>query len=324
MTRSQTQGSDDRARAAGAGRRALVTGATGFVGGHLVRHLADAGWDVHVVLRARSARERIPRSPTIHGFDGSTESMVQVVATAAPDVVFHLASLFVAEHRTADVTALVESNVLLGSQLAEAMRVSGCTRLVNTGTVWQHYEDQDYNPSDLYAATKQAYVDVLRYFVEAAGLRVVTLELCESYGPDDPRPKLMSALRRAAVEGAPLTLTDGRQRLDLVHVRDSARAFVRAAERLLSGDARGHERYVVRTGVPVSIQELVALFGKVAGRELDARWNARSYRAREVMRPWSGGETLPGWRPEIELEDGLRELVAQPSPSARGTPGRRR
>jgi nucleoside-diphosphate-sugar epimerase len=295
------------------GRRALVTGATGFVGSHLVRHLADAGWEVHAVLRPGSSRDRLGGRATGHAYDGTTETLVDVVGEAAPDVVFHLASLFIAEHKTAEVTPLVESNVLFGVQLAEAMRVHGRTRLVNTGTVWQHYEDEAYNPSDLYAATKQAYLDVLRYFEEAAGLRVVTLEICDSYGPDDPRPKLMSALRRAAVDGSRLTLTDGLQRLDLVHVADIARAFELAAERLLSGAVRGHERYVVRTGAPVSVRELVALFEKVAGRKLAAEWGVRSYRAREVMRPWPGGDTLPGWRPEIDLDQGIRELLAQPA-----------
>jgi nucleoside-diphosphate-sugar epimerase len=299
------------------GLRALVTGATGFIGSHLVRRLAASGWEVHAVLRGRSAPDRIPASVRAHRFDGTTEGMVELVGTVAPDVVFHLASLFIAEHKTADVTPLIESNLLFGTQLAEAMRVQGRTRLVNTGTVWQSYQDEHYNPSDLYAATKQAYEDVLRYFEEAAGLGVITLKICDSYGPDDPRPKLMGALRRAALEGVRLSLTDGRQELDLVHVDDIARAFEVAAERLLDGRVRRHERYVVRSGAPVSIRELVQLFEKAAGRPLEADWGARAYRAREVMRPPAGGETLPGWTPTIELEQGIRGLLGQPAAPVR-------
>jgi nucleoside-diphosphate-sugar epimerase len=293
-------------------RRALVTGASGFVGCHLARHLLAAGWQVHVLLRERSAPQRLPAGATPHRHDGTTEGLASIVADAAPDVVFHLASLFIAEHKTADVTALVESNVLLGAQLAEAMRVHGRTRLVNTGTAWQHYRGADYHPADLYAATKQAYADVLRYFVEAAGLRVVTLELFETYGPDDPRPKLMSALRRAALEGGRIGLTEGAQRLDFVHVADVARAYEVAAERLLADRVAAHERWMVRSGKPVSVRELVGLIEAAAGRPLDAEWGARPYRAREVMEPWTGGETLPEWWPAIPLEQGIRELLGAP------------
>lgn len=296
---------------AGRGRRALITGATGFVGGALARHLAARGWDVHALVRpvapAGSAPRPTPNS-TVHVHDGTTEGLVAIVGEARPDVVFHLASLFIAEHRVDQVEPLVRSNLLLGVQIAEAMRAHDRRALVNTGTAWQHYQGAEYDPTSLYAATKQALLDLLRFYQEAAGLRVVTLELYESYGPDDPRPKLMSALLRAARGGERVGLTDERQQLDLVHVRDIARAYEVAAERLLAGVAAADERWAVRTGQPRSVRDLVELVGRAVGVPLEAAWGVRSYRAREVMSP-PERPVLPGWRPEIALDAGIRELV---------------
>ena len=283
------------------------------MGSHLARYLNVAGWEVHALARGGS-RGVGPPAAVLHTHDGSTGGMVGIVGAARPDVVFHLASTFVAEHSTEDVAALVESNLLLGTQLAEAMRVHGRTLLVNTGTAWQHYGDEAYNPVCLYAATKQAYVDVLRFFEEAAGLRVITLEIFDSYGPADPRPKLMGALSRVAREGGRLSLNEGGQQLELVHVRDIARAYERAGERLLAGEVRGHECYALRSAEPRTVREVVEFFGRVAGRPLDADWGARKYRAREVLRPWAGGQNLPGWHPKISLEEGIRELVAEAPP----------
>lgn len=288
-------------------RRALITGATGFVGSHLARHLAELGWELHVLVRAGGA---VPARPlgAAHVHDGTTEGMTRIVGEARPDVVFHLASLFVAEHRPDQVTALVESNLLLGAQLAEAMRANGATLLVNTATAWLHYGGEEYDPTNLYAATKQAYLDLLRFYERAAGLRVITLELYESYGPADPRPKLMTALIKAARQGGSLALNDGKQRLDLVHVRDVARAYQRAAERLLAGEAAAGERWAVRTGHPRSVREIVEMVGRAAGMPLDAEWGVRPYRARELMEP-PERPTLPGWRAEIPLDVGIRELL---------------
>ena len=280
------------------------------MGSHLARHLAESGWDVHALVRPGSATADLVGTPHVH--DGTTEAMLAIVAASRPDVVFHLASQFVAEHRTDQVAELVESNLLLGLQLAEAMRAARCTRLVNTGTAWQHYQGEDYHPVNLYAATKEAYHDLLRFYEEAAGLRVITLELYESYGPGDPRPKLMTALVRAArgpTGGVRLALTDGAQRLDLVHVRDIARAYGRAAERLLDGEVSGSERWAVRSGQPRSVREVVEMVGRAAGRPLEAEWGVRPYRARELMEP-PERPILPGWRAEIALEAGIPELLA--------------
>jgi nucleoside-diphosphate-sugar epimerase len=263
---------------------------------------------VHAVVRPGSSTAGLVGAPHVH--DGTTEGMLAIVQASRPDVVFHLASLFVAEHRTDQVAQLVESNLLLGLQLAEAMRAAGRVRLVNTGTAWQHYQGDDYLPVNLYAATKEAYLDLLRFYEESAGMRVVTLELYESYGPGDPRPKLMTALVRAAREprGGSLALTDGTQRLDLVHVRDIARAYARAAERLLSGEVSGSERWAVRSGQPRSVREVVEMVGRTAGKPLAAEWGVRPYRAREVMEP-PERPILPGWRAEIALDAGIRELL---------------
>ena len=156
---------------------ALVTGATGFVGSHLVRRLVRDGWQVHILGREGS---RLPDAAEFthvinHIHDGSTEGMVRCVTQAKPDVVFHLASLFLSQHTTKDVESLIASNVLFGNQLLEAMKVIEVSCIINTGTSWQHYNNEDYNPVCLYAATKQAFESILDYYVQACSIKAITV-----------------------------------------------------------------------------------------------------------------------------------------------------
>jgi nucleoside-diphosphate-sugar epimerase len=287
----------------------LLTGATGFIGGHLVRRLVERGEPVHVVARARSdlsvlddVRERL----VVHVHDGTMDGMRRLVGEAAPACVLHLASLFISEHKTADVEPLIESNMMFGAQLLEAMALAGCTRIVNAGTAWQHYHDAPYNPVDLYAATKQAFEDLLQFYVEARDFSAVTLKLFDTYGPGDRRRKLLRVLAEAAQTGKTIDMVEGSQVLDLVHVDDDVDAFLTARDRVMAAESGLHERFGISSGEPMTLRDLVARFEKASGVKINARWGIRPYREREVMTPWSRYARLPGWTPKIGFEEGVK------------------
>ena len=287
-------------------RRAIVTGATGFIGSALTARLLAEGWEVHGLVHDDGLP--VPAGLVAHGIGETVQSVVAAVADAEPDVAFHLASLFLAAHTPEQVEPLIASNVVFGARLLEAMSLAGCTRLVNTGTVWQHFGGADYDPVSLYAATKQAFEDVLAFYVAARGFRAVTLELFDTYGPHDSRPKLFSLLRRAADTGERLEMSAGEQLIDYVYVDDITSAFVTAAERALADPAPGSERFEVRTGQPRRLRDVVATYARVTGRPLTVDWGARPYREREMMAPWTGGLELPGWRATVDLEEGIRRM----------------
>lgn len=284
--------------------RALLTGATGFIGRHLTQHLQQQGWQIAAIARSANVPSGVQR----YNYTGATDDVMRALDDFRPDVVFHLASLFLAQHDPAQVEPLVLSNVLFGTQLLEAMRAAGVRRLVNAGTGWQNFAGDEYLPVNLYAATKQAFADILLYYVEASGIRAVTLKLFDSYGPGDNRRKLLRLLLDALRTGEPLAMSGGEQILDLVHIDDICRAFQRAAELTADSSKPCNSVYAVSGGQRRSLREVVSTLQRVADRPVSVAWGARPYREREVMNPWNG-PTMPGWSPEISLEDGLRKLL---------------
>lgn len=291
--------------------RALITGVAGFVGHRLARRLKAEGWEVHGIVR------RPPGDPAVralaaccsaHFHDGSMDSLTRLVALSRPTVVFHLAARFVAEHRPSDVEPLVRDNILFGTQLLEAMRAAGATRIVNAGSAWQHFNNADYSPVGLFAATKQAFADILQYYVEAHAVQALTLELSDTYGPGDERRRLIPLMLEAEQMQRELSMVRGELPLSFVHVDDAVSAFVVAAARLLANQVTGHEVYAVRSGERLMVRELFAHWERARGTSLRARWGERPYRAREVLDHWTQGTLLPGWEPKISLHDGLRGL----------------
>lgn len=290
-------------------KRALVSGATGYIGSNLVRHLLLQGWDVHVITRPGSdlkVLDAVMSSIVVHQHDATSRGMVELVGKAKPEIVFHLASLFLAQHKSEDIEALISGNLLFSTQLVEAMAVNGVGYLVNTGTSWQHYNNEDYNPVNLYAATKQAFEAVLAYYAEAHGMKITTLALFDTYGPDDPRSKLISLLWKTAITQEPLVMSPGEQMIDLVHIVDVLRAYTLAADALRQ-QCQGHTRYGVSSGMPMRLIDLVSIFQDATQTSLPIRFGGRPYRPREVMVPWTSYEIVPGWHPQIPFEIGIRQ-----------------
>lgn len=288
---------------------ALVTGATGFVGSYLVRRLVRDGWQVHIVIRENSRLpEALEFSHVIcHIHDGTTEGMKHLVGEAAPNVIFHLASLFLAQHEAKDVEPLILSNLLFGSQLLEAMHANGVSQIINTGTSWQHYNNEDYNPVCLYAATKQAFEDILIYYCEATSIKAVTLQLSDTYGPNDPRPKLFHLLAKTAKSQEVLAMSPGEQFIDLVYIDDVIDAYLCAVD-VLETLQKGHQVYAVSSGKLLQLREIISIYENMVGVNLPIDWGKRPYRPREVMIPWNRGKTLKGWCPKVCLADGLRKI----------------
>ena len=293
------------------GKTTLVTGATGFVGSHLTQRLVRDGWTVHALVREGS---RFPAPAGLagvrrHVYDGTLDSIVGAVEEARPCVVFHLASLFIAQHRPGDVDRLVASNILFGAQLLQAMAAAGVTRLVNTGSSWQHFHGPEYEPVNLYAATKQALEDIIRYYGEAHGLRCITLKLFDTYGPEDRRPKLLNLLLEAARTGEAVGLSPGEQIVDMIYVDDVVEAFLVAGRMVEEGRGPACQAFAVSGGERVSVRELVKACEEVLGAPVPVIWGARPYRDREVMVPASFDEGLPGWHPRFSLRQGLSRVM---------------
>lgn len=287
-----------------------MTGATGFIGANLLHELSTSGaYQVFCLQRASSQWDKIeslvPENQR-YTYTDDLKSLTENLEAIRPDVVIHLASFFIAEHKSAQVPDLLNSNVVFPAFLLEAMQVSGCRKLINTGTSWQHFQNQEYNPVSLYAATKEAFESLCTYYVEAHGWQVLNLHLSDSYGPGDTRGKIISTLQRLTQSGESIGLSPGEQLIDLVHIKDIVAAYQSAIH--FVNEINGQKTYAITSGAPLSLKKLVQLCEQVSGRKLQVRFGERPYRQREMMTTWTTGQWLPEWSPQVRLQDGLKEI----------------
>jgi nucleoside-diphosphate-sugar epimerase len=290
-------------------KRAIVSGITGHLGIELARQLRAQGIEIFGLTRQDVAPDHpVLALAHLHRIAGRTQTLIDIFKRIQPEAVFHLAGLSRRNHVSEDVVPFVEANILLGTQILEAMRLSGCGQIVTAGTYLQHFDTDGYRAFNLYAATKQAFEDLLAYYVDACGVTAVRLTLCDIYSEHDRRPKLMTDIVNSWASGVPLHLREARARIDLIHVADAAAAFLQAARLIESAGipAQSLTRYSVSSGRDLTASELVELFERVSGKTLNVvQGNAAPVRN---LTPWRGA-AMPGWVPRISLEDGIVRIL---------------
>lgn len=289
--------------------RILVTGATGFIGTNLTRELRKKN-ELFILGQFEGDPEKLGLPGIVMTDD--IQSLADYIKANEIEGIIHLASLYLTVHTPEQVKDLVLSNVYFGTAVLEAASLAGTVKwFLNTGSIWQNYNVKGpaYNPVNLYAATKQAFIDMAKYYGDVFGIRFCTLKLCDTYGPNDTRKKLFKLFKDFSESGEVLKMSPGEQKIDLIYITDIVAGFTRLAE-LLASDADLGDEYVLTSGRQIPLKELAQIFCEVSGRKLNIEWGGRPYRDREVMVPWRG-TPVPGWTADINIEKGINLFLGE-------------
>lgn len=279
----------------------LVTGSSGFVGTHLCARLRKEHQNVFYLARPHNFTQEL-------GSDGNTfffannniGALMLFLRQNQIEGIIHLASLYLQSHQEKDIPDLIQSNVYLGTAILEAACKAGVKWFINTGTIWQNFNAPDgsdlYCPVNLYAATKQAFMNIAKFYSETTNIRICTLKLCDTYGPNDTRRKIYALFEENARNGELLKMSAGEQKMDILHIDDVVDGFMHLTKMMHNGEELRDE-YVLSSGNQLTLREIAVKYEKEHNVQLNIEWGARPYRTREVMTPYKGN-VLPGWNPQ--------------------------
>lgn len=277
----------------------LVTGSNGFIGSHLCARLRKEH-EVFYLARPHSPMQQPCASGTTFFFENNNiGALSRFMRENQIEGIVHLASCYIQAHKEEEIPNLIQSNVYFGTAVLEAAAKADVKWFINTGTIWQNFNAQEgsdaYCPVNLYAATKQAFMNIAKFYSETSNIRICTLKLCDTYGPNDTRRKIYSLFEEIARTGETLQMSAGEQKLDILHVDDVVEGFVHLAD-MMHNEHDLRDEYVLSSGKQLTLREIAANYEKEHNVHLNIEWGARSYRVREVMKPYKG-IVLPGWSP---------------------------
>ncbi len=310
-----------------AGRSALVTGAGGFIGSHLVAALIERGVSVRALVRYTSRGDR----GALAWLDDGVADDVEVVlgdvrdpesvaaATAGVDVVFHLAAQIAIPYSYVNPRDFFETNVLGSLNVARAALDNGVGRVVHTSTSEVYgtaqtvpiTEEHPLETQSPYAASKLGGDKLMDSFHRSFELPMTVLRPFNTYGPHQSARAVIPTIITQALAGGVLRLGSLDPRRDMTFVTDTAAGFIAAAE----SDAALGRTVQLGTGEDHSIGEIVEMVGEIVGRELEVELDEQRVRPpdSEVMRLISSpalARELMGWEPAVDLRGGLERTVS--------------
>jgi UDP-glucose 4-epimerase len=304
--------------------RALVTGAAGFIGSTLVDRLLADGHSVVSLDNFASGKatnlEHLA-DDAAHDFieaDIVTADLDAILDEQRPEVVFHLAAQIDVRHSVADPQFDASVNVIGTVRLAEAARRAGVRKVVHTSSGGSIYgtppqyptsETLPTDPASPYAAGKVAGEIYLNTFRHLYDLDCSHIAPANVYGPrQDPHGEagVVAIFAQALLSGKPTKVFgDGGNTRDYVFVDDVVDAFVKA-----SGDAGSGQRFNIGTGIETSDRQLHTAVANAVGGPDDPEFHPpRLGDLRRSCLDISSAARVLGWRPQVQLEEGVRRTV---------------
>jgi UDP-glucose 4-epimerase len=297
-------------------RRIVVTGAAGFVGSNLARHLLNRGYAVRGIdnLSAGTLENLDPRVE-FHEADIRSAEILPIFEGA--DAVFHLAAKNCLPECARLPLETASINVLGTVNVLEAARRANIRKFIYADTSAE-YEgirefptaEKNVRPLGIYAASKHSGATFCESYREQYGMKVVILRYFNVYGPaQDWRrviPPVMSSFILRMLHGQrPVIYGTGERRRDFVYVDDVNDFHVLALE-----DGRAdNQTFNVGSGVNFSVKEVYGLVESLLQTGLQPLYQAELPGEAEITLADLASSAQLGWKPRVPIREGLSRTI---------------
>ncbi len=299
-------------------KKAVITGASGFVGANLCRRLLNTNHEVHLLVRSTFNSWRIEdilNRVKLHQIDFLDQpALVKVFDTIKPDFIFHLAAngAYSFQKNTSEI---FKTNILGTQNLVDASVAVGFKTFINTGSSSEygfkktiHSETDMLEPNSAYSVSKAAATHYCSYIANEKKLSIPTLRLYSVYGSFEDPSRLIPKLLMNAFQGNYPPLVSPETARDFIYIEDAVDAFMTMAEET---PKHCSDVFNVSSGIQTTLKDVVGLIQKQFGINKEPNWGEMTSRSWDSDCWVGSNKKLKGatsWSPKYSLDQGLSDF----------------
>lgn len=294
-------------------KKVLLTGATGFIGKHIILPLQSRGFEIHAVT-SKQCPESLNSNLTWHQIDlMHKSSIVDLIKSHQFSHLCHFAWEATPGKYWTSLTNLdwIEASI----HLARTFIQHGGKRIVVSGTCAEYEWKEDtylerqtpFIPSTLYGSCKRSFYLVLKALCEQLNISFAWGYIFFLYGPHEHPKRFVPSIIRGLLGKDPVMCSEGFQIRDFMHVKDVASAFAALLDSNVTGGLN------IASGEGISLRELAKIVSEMLGGKEKLLFGALPTSANEPRCLLPDVRRLREelrWVPSIGLREGIEEAVS--------------
>ena len=275
----------------------LITGGSGFIGSHFVKH--DASYTYHHVFNAR-------KNNNYAGIDAQSDvgEIKNYLINHDITCILHLATYFSRHDDSSELRELIDANVLFGLKILAAAAQTGVRKFVYAGSFYEYSECNGTAPKSLYAASKKSFDIFAEYYARNSLMVITKVVLTDTYGPGDTRGKIVGQMLNSYQ--SPIRINNGSAQICPTYIKDTCSALKLA---LLSKQVDPYEIYSIWPDKIYNLFDVALTLKDVIEHKVDITFLSHKHNQLPNL-AIPDVPILPKWKQAYDLEAGLRETIA--------------
>lgn len=293
----------------------VLTGGTGFVGSHLLEFLLNSNNKVVLLKRSFSDTWRINEfieneNLILKNIDN--DNLNDIFNQYDVKGIFHLASVSQREIDLNVVSKMIDSNIKFPTQLLETSIKNDVKFFINTGSVYEYQlnnspisENTKIKPFNLYASTKTAFEEILKFYSYEYNLNCSTLKLFTPYGPKDNENKIIPYLIINSLKKRRMHIKSPNKTLDLIYVSDVVESYITIMNNIPK--FKEYDSFNIGTGIGTSIKDVLKIIESNLGKNSNVNFDNI-----ENDKVWCSNSKIKeklNWSPKTSLNEGINLTI---------------